>query len=472
MRLPSVTRLPDRGQRIVVGATAAVALLATALTVWAALTGAIFTSTIDGTRVNQNLYDSKSDVYLNGGPQNQNGAGLPDGVYYFQVTDPSGATLLSTDHAECRQLQVLNGVVAGATGPCPHADGTFNAANQSTPVQLVPFNDTPNAGREYKVWLIPVGAAQIAPDLVTLIFANSDSKTDNFKIATPPTCVGPTCPCEPNCPPPTFTIAGEKFYDANVNGVLDPGEVGIPGWKIDADIPSNTTTDANGHYEFLNVAEGDYNVCEVIPALAPTWVPTTPTSIGPIHVGPDSLDNNFGNVCLGTGGGKTLGFWSNKNGQAAITNKVPGGLAYLNALHLRNAIGGLVVPFGSYTVFRMWLLGADATNMAYMLSAQLAAMKLNVGAGFVSGGSFVFAGTCGDNPGGNPDFISINQLMTDADNQLALHPLTTSASDPADRAIQECLKNALDDANNNKNFVQSSPCDVNYSGTESSCLTP
>src|SRR5262245_44664955 len=54
--------------------------------------GAIFTTIFDGTKVNGNPYDAKEDVYLNGGPQNQKDPGLvPDGNYYFQVTDPSGA---------------------------------------------------------------------------------------------------------------------------------------------------------------------------------------------------------------------------------------------------------------------------------------------------------------------------------------------------------------------------------------------
>src|SRR5262245_57768153 len=44
--------------------------------------GAIYTSLGDGTTVNQNLYAQKSDVYLNGGPQNENSQGLPDGTYY------------------------------------------------------------------------------------------------------------------------------------------------------------------------------------------------------------------------------------------------------------------------------------------------------------------------------------------------------------------------------------------------------
>jgi hypothetical protein len=126
-------------------------------------------------------------------------------------------------------------------------------------------------------------------------------------------------------------------------------------------------------------------------------------------------------------------------------------------------------PFATYDAFRTWILKATATNMAYMLSAQLAAMELNVGAQYVDGNAFVYAGACGDTEPGNT-FITIDQLMTDASNQIQAHQLTTSASDPANRAIQECLKNALDDANNNKNFVQSSPCEVNYGGLEPSCL--
>src|SRR5574337_583148 len=127
-------------------------LLLVGVAVAAQFFGAIFTSTGDGNTVNGNLYDSKPDVYLNGGPQNANSQGLPDGTYYFQVTDPSGAVLLSTDSADCRQVMVSGGKMAGATGPCPHANGSFNAANGTTPVQLIPFNDTPNAGGEYKAY--------------------------------------------------------------------------------------------------------------------------------------------------------------------------------------------------------------------------------------------------------------------------------------------------------------------------------
>ena len=118
--------------------------------------GGIFTSENDGLGVNVNQFTTKADVYLNGGPQNQNGSGLPVGTYYFEVTTSSGS-LLSTDNAECRQLTVGlngsgNGVVTGATGPCPHANGLFVATNGSTPVQLIPFGDSPNG--VYKARLI------------------------------------------------------------------------------------------------------------------------------------------------------------------------------------------------------------------------------------------------------------------------------------------------------------------------------
>jgi hypothetical protein len=149
----------------------------------AGLSGAVFTTTQDGTAVDQNIYGSTNDVYFSGGPQNLAASGLPDGTYYFQVTDPSGAILLSSDAAVCRQLMVVGGRVAGSTGPtCKHADGTLNPANGTLPVQLAPFSKSPNAGNEYKAWLIPVSRATISvSDPKALVFGNSSAKTDNFK---------------------------------------------------------------------------------------------------------------------------------------------------------------------------------------------------------------------------------------------------------------------------------------------------
>src|SRR5688572_8910938 len=83
--------------------------------------GAIFTTVADGSEVNFNIYPSKEDVYLDGGPgpgAPQGAAGLDDDTYVFQVTDPSGKALLSTDQARSRQFLVKDGVISSvvATG--------------------------------------------------------------------------------------------------------------------------------------------------------------------------------------------------------------------------------------------------------------------------------------------------------------------------------------------------------------------
>ena len=101
-------------------------------------------------------------------------------------------------------------------------------------------------------------------------------------------------------------------------------------------------------------------------------------------------------------------------------------------------------------------------NMANMLSAQLA-MKLNVLHGFVTGSVLIYApalSACGTAGLSSLGFISINDLMTAANQSLFDHPLTKAGS--PDRACQEALKNALDDANNNKNFTQSAPCTFTF----------
>jgi hypothetical protein len=130
-----------------------------------AFADAIYTTNKTATIVNANVqYGLSTDVYLSGGPQNTNASGPADGVYYFQVTDPSGHVLLSSDNAACRQLQVTGGRVMGTPSgapACKHALGTANPNNGVTPVQLAPFSATPNAGNEYKAWIIRADQATV-----------------------------------------------------------------------------------------------------------------------------------------------------------------------------------------------------------------------------------------------------------------------------------------------------------------------
>jgi hypothetical protein len=165
--------------------------------------GAIFTTLPDGSEVNQNVFPSKEDVYLDGGPgigAPPTAAGLDDGIYVFQVTDPSGKKLLSTDPAACRRFTVAGGLISDviAAGGCEHLTGT-DIDHNATTVQLMPFLDTPNNGGVYKAWAIRVedfllGCAANGENSGLEVvdcgytpgnphgFLPSDSKTDNFKV--------------------------------------------------------------------------------------------------------------------------------------------------------------------------------------------------------------------------------------------------------------------------------------------------
>lgn len=263
--------------------TATVALGATLATLaWAAppLSGAIFTTTEDGSIVNENVrYEDKEDVYLDGGPGPNapaSAAGLPEGDYYFQVTDPSGKDLLSTDHISCRRVHVNEyGViddyytdgtnyelVTTTTGKGKKAVTTYEwvetactghltgtdqdhggAPENAITVQLYPYDDTPNNGGVYKVWIIPT--ADYEENVGSIVdpttdcagsatcavngedwhggyfhgFIGSDSKTDNFKVEKKGK------PCD------AATISVSKFIDTDGDGVLDDGE-STTHWKV------------------------------------------------------------------------------------------------------------------------------------------------------------------------------------------------------------------------------------------------
>jgi hypothetical protein len=175
-----------RQRKLIRGGIAALALsLATSTAMAAQVTGAIFTTLPDGSAVNYNIYDHKEDVYLNGGPVSPKApctaAGLPDGEYYFQVTDPSGRWLLSTDDITQRKVRVYGGYIVEylGAGPGAHTTAVGTKCNKPTlTVSLYPFFDTPNPGGEYKVWMAPVNP-NVSPE--DFRFIPSQTKTDNFK---------------------------------------------------------------------------------------------------------------------------------------------------------------------------------------------------------------------------------------------------------------------------------------------------
>ncbi len=170
---------------------------------------------------------------------------------------------------------------------------------------------------------------------------------------------------------------------------------------------------------------------------------------------------NFGNVCYGVPGqGLTQGYWHNKNGKATITNG--NCLAGVLGLPLRKADGTFL---GSVNLaqFQSFLVSTSATNMANMLSSQLAAMYLNVNCSHkVAGTDLVYAPSLMGYPllANSAGLVSINAIIAASIVELNLHPVTVASG--ADRTKQEALKTALDRGNNNLNWV----------GNATSCPAP
>jgi hypothetical protein len=232
------------------------------------VTGAIFTTIADGSVVNANLYDSKCSMFLDGGPGAHapaKAAGLPDGDYFFQVTDPSGQQLLSTDPVSNRRFTVLNGVIVAytGTGGPPHPTGvdvvnppglnsiTIQVANSTCPAD---FLSTPNNGGAYKVWVTPV--ASLNGNIANVDnscgngcfhgFVPSQSKTDNFKAA-----LGPS----------TFCLTMQKEVSQG-GGVFPP----LSGWTFTVTDPlggtNNYSTDATGQVQTCGLTPGNYTITE------------------------------------------------------------------------------------------------------------------------------------------------------------------------------------------------------------------
>jgi len=297
------------------------------MAVAASLFGAIFTTTPDGSIVNENVrYTSKLDVYLDGGPPPNapaSAAGLPAGLYVFQVTDPSGKVQLSEDPAKCRIVEVSNdGVIVSLVPPCDLGLGlscdytvgngkngtTFPCHIQDEPdgvagpsgrhdtntdidhgsdkgaivVQLMPFLDTPNPGGVYKAWMIPLDRyvanggdlnelpadrGYVKSKGNILGFKNDPGygpprdqiKTDNFKVKE----AGPE-------------LRVRKFNDLNANGVWDKGEpeIGVDqlvdggGWPISITDPLLVTNDYFTPVMIITEPAGDYVAEE---ELLPGW---------------------------------------------------------------------------------------------------------------------------------------------------------------------------------------------------------
>jgi hypothetical protein len=242
----------------------------------------------------------------------------------------------------------------------------------------------------------------------------------------------------------------------------------MPGYFVPTTGQSSETPAPAGYYV------PNAGASAATPAMPGYFVPTT----GSTQEIPDPPGTTSGVAATtftpvspaGPTGGLSKGFWSNKNGQAL---ECQADFATLTSLNLRTTTGAPQVFTSSLDAnrkaFAAWLSGASATNMASMLSAQLAATVLSVSHGFVNPTASVNIylissafNTLGSstaliaalNSGPNPNLVApngqlqINALIAAANASLGVSGSTTAQS--AARTYQEALKDVLDAINNNQ----------------------
>jgi hypothetical protein len=334
----------------------------------------------------------------------------------------------------------------------------------------------------------------------------------NYKSA-----IGPTEPLNVN----TATISGYKWDDANGDGKWDTNpltsllETGINGVTIQLYNSSNNlvataTTATNGanagYYSFTISQVGTYTIKEVVPSGSIATTPNPVTVSIAYSATTDSTPSvagrygytdksNFGDAPVGqsTTGPLTLGYYTNNNGANDLTGsktgtKLLGGVynylfgirgqqyngvyATQNGVFVRFYQGSpssysvlvdgsgnylSLAFFQSYANLSAFLKGANASNSANMLSAQLLTTELNVYFNRVNPLQYIYTPNV---PGINSayenqlvahsdgPFVQIQKLVTDAINELTAAPHPTSGS--SDQVYEIALELCFDGINNNK----------------------
>lgn len=157
--------------------------------------------------------------------------------------------------------------------------------------------------------------------------------------------------------PPGGIISGTKFNDVNGNGINDPGEKGLSGWKIrlvgvvgegteTKVLNKETTTNDDGFYMFEDLPPGNYNVIE---ELEKGFVPVvSPVKNIMLEKGEISENNNFFNRPVNSLI-PTVPAVADQYNQTNLVSDVPG-LAQITDPNLVNSWGIAHPPAGPWWV--------------------------------------------------------------------------------------------------------------------------
>ena len=217
------------------------------------------------------------------------------------AVDPIGGAVTATDSASVTVIQT--GDLGGFVFTDENGDGVFNPADGDAPIANVDVVLTGPSGPPATVVTdgsglysatLPVGDYSVDVDETDVDFpvgyGNETTGTDGQTVTVDDTV--PVTAADIGYAP-AGDIVGTVWEDANGDGLQDLGEAGRPGvavnlW-VDTDsngspdtVVASTTTDANGDYFFIGIADGTYAV-EVIAS------DISPMDIG----GDDSIDSDI-----------------------------------------------------------------------------------------------------------------------------------------------------------------------------------
>jgi hypothetical protein len=307
--------------------------------------------------------------------------------------------------------------------------------------------------------------------------------------------------CEPLTVNPAQLGITTKIHNAShadiTNTIADPGSVvhdtaTVTGAVAGFDIPAVTFTLNGSPANNANPAEAGFSASTVNsdPLTSGSYIYVATVAGNSNYIGATGADERLS--VLGRQNGLTLGYYGNQNGQydltgsrtgptlkPAITACVFGPLANGTNSVLVDGSGNYktVAFFATYANVKSYLLGASATNMAYMLSAQLLTTEFNVCLGKVNATKSIYVpavtlpGTnthlsstlqnaLSTNNGAsswlqvsgvtpNPAGVAKIQTILDASiGSLKVKPNTIAAG--PNRTYQEALKDLLDGINNNQ----------------------
>jgi uncharacterized protein (DUF2141 family) len=373
--------------------------------------GAVEVVDASGAPVAGNVFTSRDQVFFTGGAFDAacSIGALPDGTYVYQVTDASGATLLS---GSPRTFTASGGVIVSADGASSPGSPTSCG---SLVVSLAPFDRAPKGIGNYRLWVTPSGELQTSSCGAGCFFGflPTFSTTETFAVKEDSRCRTTHC------------LSGVVFSDTNQNGVRDADEPGLPGVVIAATdahaISATAVSGPDGSWSICGLPETQYTVTETVP---PGYQQTAPFATV-------QISRYLASVASAAGGGFTVTFCNESFANLTFGNfPLPGSIS---GTKFNDANGNGLLDSGEAGVAGVTInlfSGGSATKLASAVTDASGAFSFsNLAAGTYTLGEVLPEGYRQTTPGGGGMLdvsVAPGQSVTDVlfGNQLANGTIT------------------------------------------------